>query len=42
MLCLVFTDGNVSGVVEQDVGGLEDWIREETELERVLVGWLER
>lgn len=37
MLCLVFANGNVGGVVEQDVGGLEDRVREEAEFESVFV-----
>jgi hypothetical protein len=37
MLSLVFTDWDVSGVVEQDVGSLEDGVREETEFEGVFV-----
>jgi hypothetical protein len=42
MLCLVFADGDVRGVVEKDVGGLEDGVGEEAEFEGVFVGcWLE-
>jgi hypothetical protein len=37
MLSLVFTDWDVSGVVEEDVGSLEDGVREETEFEGVFV-----
>jgi hypothetical protein len=37
MLSLVFADWDVSGVVEQDVGSLEDRVREETEFEGVFV-----
>jgi hypothetical protein len=38
MLCLVFADGDVRGIVEKDVGGLEDGIGEEAEFESVFVG----
>lgn len=28
MLCLVFANGNVRGVVKEYVGGLENWVGE--------------
>jgi hypothetical protein len=43
MLGLVFADGDVRGVVEEYVGGLEDGVGEETEFEGVfVVGGVER
>jgi hypothetical protein len=38
MLRLVFADRDVGCVVEEDIGGLKDGVREETELEGVFVG----
>lgn len=38
VLSLVFTDGDMGGAVEKDVGGLEDGVGEEAEFERVFVG----
>lgn len=43
VLGLVFADGHVRGVVEEDVGCLQDGVGEKTELESILVlCWLER
>lgn len=38
MLLLVLADGDVGGLVEEDVGGLQDGVGEEAELEGGLVG----
>lgn len=37
VLGLVFADGHVRGVVEEDVGCLQDGVGEKTELESILV-----
>jgi hypothetical protein len=37
MLCLVFAYGDVGCVVEENIGGLKDGVREETKLEGVFV-----
>lgn len=37
VLGLVFADGDVRGLVEEDIGRLEDGVGEETEFERGLV-----
>ena len=43
VLGLVFANGHMGRVVEKDVGGLEDRVREEAEFEGILVvGGVER
>jgi hypothetical protein len=38
MLRLIFTNGNMRGVVQKDVSGLEDRVGKETEFKSIFVG----